>query len=254
VVASGQKAILGVSLKMYLNVEETRGWLQAVADLSRASEHVELFVAPSFLSLAEAAGILAGTPVRLGAQDVFWEERGAFTGEVSATMLREVGCTYAEMGHAERRRLFGEDDRVTALKAAAAWRAGLVPVVCIGESERSGAHAAARACFAQVDPVLDALPVGADVVFAYEPVWAIGAPAPAPPEHVVQVTVRLRQRFADRPGRIRLIYGGAAGHGLRASLGDAVDGLFLGRFAHDVHNLQAILEEWTAAGPARLRS
>jgi triosephosphate isomerase len=240
---SHPQAIIGISLKMYLGVRETRDWLRAVADLSRAREHVELFVAPSFLSLAEAVDIVAGTSVRLGAQDVFWEERGPFTGEVSATMLREVGCTYAEVGHAERRRLFGEDDRVTARKAAAAGRAGLVPVVCIGELERSNADAAAHACFAQIDAVLDALPGHGEVVFAYEPVWAIGASAPAPPDHVVQVAARLRRRFGDRPGS-RLIYGGAAGPGLRASLGDAVDGLFLGRFAHDVDNLRAILDEW----------
>ena len=246
---SRRQAIIGISLKMYLGVRETRTWLRAVADLSREREHVELFVAPSFLSLAEAVGIVAGTSVGLGAQDVFWEDRGAFTGEVSATMLREVGCMYAEVGHAERRRLFGEDDRVTARKAGAAGRAGLVPVVCIGEPERSDADAAAHACFGQIDAVLDAVPGHAEVVFAYEPVWAIGASAPAPPDHVVQVAARLRRRFGDRPGRSRLIYGGAAGPGLRASLGDAVDGLFLGRFAHDVDNLRAILDEWTALGP-----
>jgi triosephosphate isomerase len=243
--------IVGVSLKMYLGVEETRAWLRAVAELSRTREHVELFVAPTFLSLTEAAQILAGTDVRLGAQDVFWEDRGAFTGEVSATMLREIGCRYVEVGHAERRRLFGEDDVVTARKAAAAARADLVPVVCIGELERRGPDDTARACSTQIEPVLDAVPDDADVVFAYEPVWAIGAPAPAPPEHVVAVAVRLRQMFGDRPGRTRLIYGGAAGPGLLASLDGAVDGLFLGRLAHDIDNLAVVLDETDRAAADR---
>lgn len=244
--------VVGVSLKMYLGVGRTRRWIADVAQLSRSRsrEHAELFVAPSFLSLAEAAGQLAGTAVGLCAQDVFWEDAGAYTGEVSAPMLREVGCRYAEVGHAERRRLFGEDDAVTARKAAAAAAAGLVPVVCIGEPERAGPDDAARACRAQMHPVLAALPPEADAIFAYEPVWAIGAPAPAEPAHVVAVAHRLRAAAAQRPGRTRIVYGGSAGPGSIGPLFEAVDGLFLGRFAHDVANLGAVLDELDAARAA----
>jgi triosephosphate isomerase len=244
--------IVGVSLKMYLDVDETRRWLERVAELSRemADAAVEVFVAPSFLSLTTAHEVLAGTPVRYGAQDVFWEDRGPFTGEVSALMLREVGCSYAEVGHAERRRLFAEDDSVTARKAMAAARAGLVPVVCVGETHRAEADAAARECEAQLEPVLRAVSDDADLVLAYEPVWAIGAPEPAGSEHVRAVAGRLRRRVAHRPGRTRLIYGGAAGRGLFAALAGEVDGLFLGRCAHDVENLGSVITEISAA-PAR---
>jgi triosephosphate isomerase len=238
--------LVGVSLKMYLGVEETRSWLQAVAPLARGRDGVELFVAPTFLCLAAARDVLAGTGVQLGAQDVFWEERGAYTGEVSPSMLREVGCRYAEVGHAERRRLFGEDDAVVARKAAAVAAAGLVPVVCVGEAERTDPAAAARACARQLDAVLPALPAAAPAVVAYEPVWAIGAPAPAPPAYVVEVARRLRPPLERRAAPTRLLYGGSAGPGLFGSLGGAVDGLFLGRFAHDVRNLRTILDELTA--------
>jgi triosephosphate isomerase len=232
---------VGVSLKMYLGVEETRRWLEAVARVPRGG--VELFVLPTFLSLEAAHGILGGTGVRLGAQDVFWDERGPFTGEVSPSMLREVGCHYVAVGHAERRRLFGEDDAVTARKAAAAAEAGLVPVVCVGETERSDSAAAAGECARQVRAALRALPDGAAAVVAYEPVWAIGAAAPAPAEHVVRVARRLRPLLERRQGETRLLYGGSAGPGAFASLADAVDGLFLGRFAHDVGNLGRVLDE-----------
>lgn len=240
--------VVGVSLKMYLGVEQTRRWLQAVAALARedgALRQLELFVAPSFLSLLTARDLLAGTGVHSAAQDVFWEDAGPFTGEVSATMLREAGCTYVEIGHAERRRWFAEDEGVTARKAAAVARAGLVPVVCVGETEPTDPDAAARTCAAQLKPVLRAVSPHAELLFAYEPVWAIGAAAPAPPEHVLGVALSLRQRFSDRPGRTRLVYGGSAGPGLFGSLADGVDGLFLGRFAHDIANLRAILAEMT---------
>jgi triosephosphate isomerase len=243
--------LVGVSLKMYLGFAETREWLLAVAELSREGDHVELFVAPGFVSLADAAEVLADTSVRLAAQDVFWEDRGAFTGEVSPQTLLDVGCTFVEVGHAERRAIFGEDDAITARKAAAAARSGLVPVICVGEPEWAEPSAAAVACREQLEPVLRAVPNNAEIVCAYEPVWAIGAPTPAPPDHVVAVCRRLRGLLERRPGRTRLIYGGAAGPGLAAALGHAVDGLFLGRFAHDVGNLRTVLQEVAAvAHPA----
>jgi triosephosphate isomerase len=232
---------------MYLGLAQTRAWLRAVAELGGDLDHVELFVAPDFVSLSDGARLLAGTPVRLAAQDVCWEQRGAFTGEVSAATLRDVGCAFVEVGHAERRALFGEDDEITARKAAAACAAGLAPVVCVGEGSRTDPEAAAAACAAQLQPVLDAVPGTAELVCAYEPVWAIGAAAPAPAAHVIEVCRRLRAVLGGRRGRTRLIYGGAAGPGLAATLGDAVDGLFLGRFAHDVANLRVVLREVEAA-------
>lgn len=243
--------LVGVSLKMYLGLADTELWLGAVAELAGSTgvaERVDLFVLPSYLSIGAAGELLAGTGVRYGAQDVGWADAGAYTGEVSATMLREAGCSFVSVGHAERRRLFGEDDEVTARKAAAAARAGLVPVVCVGELAHGIVDDAATECLGQLEPVLAALPQDAEVVVAYEPVWAIGAAEPAAPGRVVEVARRLRPVLERRQGCSRLIYGGSAGPGLFAGLAEGLDGLFLGRFAHDVDNLAAVLAEVAPAG------
>ena len=118
--------LVGVSLKMYFGHEQTIRWCRAVADIAAThpavrDDHVTLVVLPSFLYIAEVADIFAGTPVAIGGQDLFWADEGAFTGEVSGKQLRELGCGYAEIGHAERRRIFGETDTMIAAKTAAAY-------------------------------------------------------------------------------------------------------------------------------------
>ncbi len=235
-----RRRVIGVSLKMYMGLAATRSWMERLRALPPAE--VELFVIPSFLSLHDAREILAGTAIALGAQDVFWEDAGPYTGEVSAPMLAEAGCRYVEIGHAERRRLFGETDAIVAAKMRASVRAGLVPVLCIGEHERGTPDAAAEACWIQFEAATRGLDPGADMVVAWEPVWAIGAAEPAAPDYIVAVARQLRARLAAWPSA-RLIYGGSAGPGLLDRIGGALDGLFLGRFAHDVDALRRILAE-----------
>ncbi len=235
-----RRRIVGVSLKMYMGLAATRRWMEQLRALP--SGEVELFVIPSFLSLHDAREILAGTGIALGAQDVFWEDAGPYTGEVSAPMLAEAGCRYVEIGHAERRRLFGETDAIVAAKMQAAVRAGLVPVLCLGEHERGTPAAAAAACWSQFEAATRGLDRGAAMVVAWEPVWAIGAAEPASPDTIVAVAGQLRDRLAAWPSA-RLIYGGSAGPGLLGRVGGAVDGLFLGRFAHDVDALRRVLIE-----------
>ena len=241
--------VVGVSLKMYFDGDRTRAWLRRVAAIGRGLDatRVELFVLPSFLAIRDAGDLLAGSGVAYGGQDVCWADEGAYTGEVSAPMLAAEGCRYTEVGHAERRRWFGETDETTAAKAAAAGRSGLVPVVCVGESSMTdpddgGIAAAVEQCTPQVVSVLAAMPPGAPLVFAYEPVWAIGAAHPAPDQHVVGVVDALRE-LVDRQGDTRFLYGGSAGPGTYAALRGSLDGLFLGRFAHDPGNLQLVLDE-----------
>jgi triosephosphate isomerase (TIM) len=218
---------IGVSLKMYFGQRQTVGWCRAVAAV--AARHpalhqgtVELFVLPAAPLIAPVLGIFAGTPVRVGAQNLSAEDSGAFTGEVSGALLSEMGCRYAEVNHAERRRLFGEDNATAAAKVAACWRNGLIPVLCVGEPAE-----AAEILGRTANPV----------VLAYEPPWAIGQAEPAPAEHIREVTSALR-----RAGR-RVIYGGSAGPGLLTSIGGSADGLFLGRFAHDPAALESVLDE-----------
>ncbi len=232
--------MVGVSLKMYMGLDATRRWMERLRGLSPGV--VELFVIPSFLSLHDAREILAGTGIALGAQDVFWEDAGPYTGEVSAPMLAEAGCRFVEIGHAERRRLFGETDAVVAAKLRAAVRAGLVPVLCVGEHAEGPPAAAVESCWIQFEAATRGLDPGTEMVVAWEPVWAIGAAQPASPEFIRAVAGPLRDRLAAWPSA-RLIYGGSAGPGLLHRTGGVVEGLFLGRFAHDVDALRRILAE-----------
>ena len=248
---------VGVSLKMYFGHREALSWFDRVAELARsnaavASGEVGLFVIPTYLQIPAAVAAFAGTRVRIGAQDVSTEDSGALTGEVSASELREVGASLAEVGHAERRRLFGETDEITARKVAASLRNGLTPVLCIGESERLDARDAAAVVTDQLHADLAGAPPG-PVIVAYEPVWAIGAAEPAPVAHISEVTLALRSALeadSERAGS-SVIYGGSAGPGLLSELGSTVDGIFLGRFAHDPAALAAVLDEAASLAAAQ---
>lgn len=240
---------VGVSLKMYFGHARAKAWFADVAALLR--EHpalrtglVDVFVIPTYLQVLPAVRAFAGTGVRIGAQDVAEVESGAFTGEVSAAELAEVGVSVAEVGHAERRRLFGEDDASSARKCAASLRHGISPVLCIGEAERVSPVEAAAVAIAQTTAALADAPTG-PVILAYEPVWAIGAPEPAPTEHIRVVTRALRELTAADPDRAgsAVIYGGSAGPGLLTELAGDTDGLFLGRFAHDPGAFLAVIDE-----------
>ncbi|GAA0411496.1 triose-phosphate isomerase family protein [Leifsonia naganoensis] len=240
---------VGVSLKMYFGHTRAQDWLRAVA--ARLGAHpalvrgeVELFVIPSFVSIPGAVAAVAGTPIVVGAQDVAAQEAGAFTGEVSALELAEAGVGVVEVGHAERRRLFGEDDDIVAAKTGQALAHGLAPVLCVGEARPGSADAALAEVLGQLRSALHDAPDGR-VIVAYEPVWAIGAAEPAPVAHIQAVCRGLQEAVGGLPGRSgsRVIYGGSAGPGLLTALGDDVDGLFLGRFAHDVEALAAVVDE-----------
>lgn len=242
---------LAISLKMYLNPEQTRQWCTEVAEL--ATNHValtagvaRLIVLPSIPTVEATVKVFSGTSVAVGAQDLFHQDRGPFTGAVSGADLAMLGCRYVEVGHLERRRLFGDDEPVVALKMQAAWRNGLTPLLCVGEPHERSAADAATYSPAQVASALGEYDSEAwrPLVVAYEPGWAIGAAAPAGPAHVQVVVDALRNYLTgaglpDTP----IIYGGSAGRGTLGSLGTTIDGLFLGRFAHDVQALRSVLDE-----------
>jgi triosephosphate isomerase len=177
----------------------------------------EVLVGPPFTLLETVARALAGSKVLLGAQDVYWEPKGAFTGQVSAPMLRDVGCTHVIIGHSERRQFFGETDETVAKKTASAQGQGLVPIVCVGESL---AEREAGQTLAVVGRQLrrglqgrDAAAIGA-LVIAYEPVWAIGTGKVATPEQAQEVHAFIRGQLAEMGDRnaaqaCRILYGGS---------------------------------------------
>lgn len=242
---------LGVSLKMYFGYQQTLAWCRDVADLAQRHPAIQqgdigLFVLPAFPAIPAVAEIFANTPVRFGAQDVCQAANGAWTGEVSASMLQELGCSLAEIGHAERRRHFHEDKTQIAAKVAMALRHDLTPVLCIGEEQEGQLEQAIALCAQQLAEALaDAEQQGlrGNLLFAYEPQWAIGAPQPAPDSYIRAVCDGLRQLPTPQGITLQVIYGGSAGPGLIQRLGGSVDGLFLGRFAHDPQALAQIVDE-----------
>lgn len=265
-----QKLLL-ISLKMYFTPSRTLNYLRGLLDpkneivVPQNRSKILLALIPDFLTVYPSAEIIrdwqsklpdANDPnlpplFLLGAQDSFWEPLGAYTGEVSPLALREVGVSIVELGHAERRSIFGETDEQTGKKAAAVSAQGLIPLVCIGEVSPPGPVAseaislAVRECEVQIRAVLDAIPADAPVIFAYEPVWAIGKPAPAGVDHISAVVDGIRAVIGKREGDVKVLYGGSAGPGLwgKGGLGKAVDGMFLGRFAHEIEGVRKVVRE-----------
>ena len=244
--------LIGSSLKLYFGRAQQLAWAEAVARICSAHPAVrdglvEPFVIPTFPSIPDIVPVAHAAGMLVGAQDVAAEESGAYTGEVSARELREHGVALAEIGHAERRRLFGETDGTAARKVAVALRHGIAPVLCIGEAVEGGAQAAADASIRQLDACLAVARdegQGGRLVVAYEPVWAIGAPEPAGDEHIRAVGSALRAHLeGDAALDAKVIYGGSAGPGLLPRIAGSVDGMFLGRFAHDPAAFGAILDE-----------
>ncbi|MHA7218106.1 triose-phosphate isomerase family protein [Arthrobacter sp. MDT1-48-3] len=244
---------IGSSLKMYFGHRRQLEWTRQVAEI--ASTHpavqqgvVEPFVIPTFPSIPAVRDLAVPGGLLVGAQDVHWEDAGAYTGEVSAAELAEIGVRLVEINHAERRSMFGETDSTAARKVLASLRHGLVPVLCIGEEEQGEHSSAIRACVQQLEACLAAARrdgTGGQVIVAYEPVWAIGKADPAPDTHIRAVTGALRAHLRD-DGLVqepRVIYGGSAGPGLLGRIAPDVDGMFLGRFAHDPAAFADILDE-----------
>ena len=181
---------------------------------------VEYLICPPFVYLAEIARQLRGSAVRLGAQNVSAEAQGAYTGEVSAAMLRDVGCDFVIVGHSERRALYDEDDMIVARKFAAAQSRQLTPILCVGEqlSEREAGltHAVVAR---QLDAVVELTGIASfdRAVIAYEPVWAIGTGRTASPEQAQDVHAFIRQRLGQRDAKIaaglQILYGGSVKKG-----------------------------------------
>jgi len=243
-IAPTRRALVAVSLKMYLTAAETRDWVRDVRAVveDRGAATVEVAVLPSFPVLESTAATLADSRVRWGAQDVAPNSAGAQTGEVSAAMLGELGCTYVELAHAERRSIFGEDDCLVLAKLHQILDAGLAPLYCVGEEEHGSTAQAVAHCLSELEPVFEATRgLTPALVVAYEPRWAIGSTRPAPADHVRQVCAAIRE--AARDDAIRVLYGGSAGPGTFTALHPDVDGVFLGRFAHDITQLAAVLDE-----------
>lgn len=176
----------------------------------------DIAVCPPFVYLAETARMLKASAIAVGAQSVCAEALGAFTGEVSASMLKDVGCTYVIVGHSERRAIYREDDALVARKFLAAQAHGLIPILCVGETLEEREHGRTTEVVSrQLAAVLDVAGVGslANAVIAYEPVWAIGTGKTATPEQAQEVHAHIRGEVARSDAKIaagvRILYGGS---------------------------------------------
>lgn len=270
------KTILLISTKSYFKPEQTLQYIRDLLDekngiISEIEVHQAdlLFgLIPDFLTIQACGSLLkdAGRehwPIKLGAQDCSPEPSyGAHTGSIVPAALPDLGVSIVELGHAERRRPpLSESDELVSAKAAAACSHGLIPLVCIGERDvpnlsgplSMAVGTAMRQLSVQIVTVLKAIPLDAPVILAYEPVWAIGAIEPAGVDYVGPVVQSIRAVVDGIEGRTavtRIVYGGSAGPGLWSGstndgngLGRWVDGMFLGRFAHEISGVKKVVDE-----------
>jgi triosephosphate isomerase len=203
--------------KLHKTVAESLDLATAIKNAVGPLREVEVAVAPVFTALHAVGKRLEGSSVALAAQDCFWEDQGAWTGEVSPRLLADVGCKYVIVGHSERRQHFGELDAAVGLKARAVLKAGISPIVCVGETERErDAGETFGRVRAQTHAALQGIDAGdaARVTLAYEPVWAIGTGRTATPRQAEEVHAFLRGLLgeiwnAEAAAKVRIQYGGS---------------------------------------------
>jgi triosephosphate isomerase len=202
---------------MYKTASEAAETARKLVGLTTDMQDVDIMIAPTFTALGAVSGVVAGSRVSLGAQNLFWEKEGAFTGEISAGMLAAAGCNYVIIGHSERRQYFGETDDSVNRKIQAALDAGLVPVMCVGETEQ---ERDAGQTFSVLDKqvkkglqnyVADELET---LVVAYEPVWAIGTGKTATKDQAQEAHQHIRKLLTELYGdalsaSLRILYGGS---------------------------------------------
>src|SRR5688500_18032356 len=202
--------------KMHGSRAENAKLLDGLLQGLPAQASADIAVCPPFVYLWESARVLKSSAIAVGAQSVCAEALGAFTGEVSASMLKDVGCTYVIVGHSERRAIYREDDALVARKFLATQSQGLIPILCVGEtSDEREKGQTTRVVSRQLAAVLDVAGPGAlqHAVVAYEPVWAIGTGKNATPAQAQEVHAHIRAEVAARDGNIaaglRVLYGGS---------------------------------------------
>jgi triosephosphate isomerase len=245
-----RKPLLAGNWKMFHGGLSGMTLAAAMGPIAKRARHVELVIAPPFTALAAAAHECEGTGVAIAAQNLHTESSGAFTGEVSGAMLKESGATWVIVGHSERRQLFGETDKLVTEKTRAAFDAGLLPIVCVGETLAQRERGTTIAIVEnQVDAILDVL-ANADVAaaIAYEPIWAIGTGKTAGPAEAEEVHAAIRRMLAGRSEDLalhtRILYGGSVKASNAKALFAApnVDGALVGGASLEASSFGAIAD------------
>ena len=212
-----RKPLIVGNFKMFKTVAEAVSYVNDLRSLVKDVRHADIAVAPPFTSLAAASEAAKGSAIAVGAQNLHWEREGAFTGEISAAMIRAAGAEYVIVGHSERRTLFAESNETVNKKTHAALAAGLIPIVCIGETlDQRDRNETMAVLDRQIKESLDRVTGEqlAGMVLAYEPVWAIGTGRNATPAQAGEAHFHIRQRLKQWFGleaseRCRVLYGGS---------------------------------------------
>jgi len=213
---SKRRYFIAANWKMHKTLTEARTLAREVRRGLTWGLKAEVALAPPFTALAAVAEELADSDIRLAAQDTFWERQGAFTGAISPVMLHDAGCRYVIIGHSERRQFFGDTDRTVNRKLKATLEVGLCPICCIGETleERQANQTLARVGKQMEEGLAGLAPLtGAQLVLAYEPVWAIGTGLTATPQQAQEVQAFIRSLLRELLGAaaedVRILYGGS---------------------------------------------
>lgn len=210
-----RRLLIAGNWKMHKTVQEAVELVRELKELVSDVKDRDILVCPPFTALYAVSRELEGSNIALGAQNMFYEEKGAFTGEISPLMVKDVGCSYVILGHSERRHIFGETDELINKKVLSAVNHGLIPILCVGETLQEREEGKTKDVIErQVKEGLKGLNETSEFVIAYEPVWAIGTGKTATPELAEEVHSFIREILAEMFGKekadsIRILYGGS---------------------------------------------
>lgn len=247
-----RKKLIAANWKMYKTPDQARDFFRDFLPLVHGHDRDEIVVCPTYLAIHAALVAAQGSRIAIGAQDLYWQKDGAYTGEVNAAMLAAVGATHVIIGHSERRQYFGETDDTVNLKLKAALEAGLIPIVCVGEvlEEREAGltdDVLRRQCLRAFNKV--SAKKAHSLVVAYEPVWAIGTGKTATPELAADAHASIRSEAAESFGQefadqLRILYGGSVkpenAHALMSE--EEIDGALVGGASLDPASFAAIVK------------
>ncbi len=235
---STRKALLAANWKMYKTPDQAKEFIAAFLPLVQHHTRDEIVLCPPFVDIATVVAATRGSKIHVGGQNMHWQEEGAFTGETSAAMLVDTGCSHVILGHSERRQFFGETDETVNQKLHAALKHKLVPIVCVGEllAERESGKTEEVLVRQTARGLADVTPeLAHPIVIAYEPVWAIGTGKTATPEMAAEAHLIIRTQVAGLLGReiadkMRILYGGSVKPENAASLLNQpeIDGALVG--------------------------
>jgi len=209
------KIVIG-NWKMHLSVRESVALARgSILFLRGKTTAPEIILCPTFTALSEVQKVLSRSRVKMGAQDLFWETAGAYTGEVSPRQIKDVGCSYVIIGHSERRHQMGETDEMVGKKVTAALAAGITPIICVGETKEEREEGNQEAVIKrQIKAALAGIKLSSkeSIIFAYEPVWAIGTGNPAMPADAVAMHALIRASAVAagiKTAQVKVLYGGS---------------------------------------------